>query len=92
MKRFLSPVNSSPTRFSLLSRHRIARLVRNQQLSEVDARVTPMHEISEPLLLLEIDDRSERDPVRRINEAEHKDFAVAGLLWVDKSERLDLDW
>lgn len=55
----------------------------------MNARVTPACEISQPLLS-RTDIRSERDPVRRTNEEEHKDFAVAGLLWVDKSEGLDL--
>ena len=59
------------------------------KLSEVNARVTPACEISQPLLS-RTDIRSERDPVRRTNKEEHKDFAVAGLLWVDKSEGLDL--
>jgi len=59
------------------------------KLSEVNACVTPACKISQPLLL-RTDIRSERDPVRRTNEEEHKDFAVAGLLWVDKSEGLDL--
>ena len=56
----------------------------------MSARVTPVRDISQPLLLLRTDVRSGGNPVGRIDEEEHQDFAVARLLWVDKLERLDL--
>jgi len=48
-----------------------------------------VHEISQLHLPLRTDVLSGWDPVRRINEEEHKDFTVAGFLWVDKSEKWD---